>query len=262
MNTLYKWIGDFVHPPKEARLELGRRAVLTAGLAGLGAKLLFGIAPQASKRSFNPALIRPPGALPEDEFLARCIRCGECMKVCPTNAIHPASFEGGVEGVWTPVLNMSIGYCDYECNLCSQVCPTHAIRQIEVPEKQKIKIGLAYIDKNRCLPWAYAKTCIVCEEHCPTPKKAIWFEEVEVRNIQGEKLTVKQPRVDPDLCIGCGICETKCPVKAQAAVRVTSVGETRNPENQMLLSENGNKALSLGERVSRYRRFHQPERDG
>jgi ferredoxin len=131
---------------------------------------------------------------------------------------------------------MSLGYCDYECNLCSQVCPTHAIRQIEVPEKQKIKIGLAYIDRNRCLPWAYAKTCIVCEEHCPTPKKAIWFEEVEVRNIQGEKLTVKQPRVDPELCIGCGICETKCPVKAPAAVRVMSAGETRNPENQILLS--------------------------
>ena len=236
MNRLSKWIGDFVHPPKEARLDLGRRAVLGAGLAGLGAKLLFGISTQASKRSFNPALIRPPGALAEDEFLARCIRCGECMKVCPTNAIHPASLEGGVEGIWTPLLNTSIGYCDYECNLCSQVCPTHAIRQIDVPEKQKIKIGLAYIDRNRCLPWAYSKTCIVCEEHCPTPKKAIWFEEVEVRNLQGEKLTVKQPRVDPELCIGCGICEAKCPVKAPAAVRVTSVGETRNPENQILLS--------------------------
>jgi MauM/NapG family ferredoxin protein len=239
-----KWIGDFLHPPKEARLDLGRRGVMAAGLAGVGAKLLFAIAPQASKRYFNPALIRPPGALPEDEFLARCIRCGECMKVCPTNAVHPASLEGGVESAWTPLLNMSLGYCDYECNLCSQVCPTHAIRQIEVPEKQKIKIGLAYIDRNRCLPWAYAKTCIVCEEHCPTPKKAIWFEEVEVRNIQGEKLMVKQPRVDPELCIGCGICETKCPVKAPAAVRVTSVGETRNPENQILLSPGGSLGLS------------------
>jgi ferredoxin len=234
-STPLPWLKEFVHPPREQRLDLGRRALLGAGLAGLGTKLLFRIGPAASKRYFNPALIRPPGALEEDEFLARCIRCGECMKVCPTNAIHPAASEGGAEGLWTPVLKMSLGYCDYECNLCSQVCPTHAIRQIEVPEKQKIKIGLAYIDRNRCLPWAYSKTCIVCEEHCPTPKKAIWFEEVEVRNIQGEKLTVKQPRVDPDLCIGCGICETKCPVKAPAAVRVSSVGETRNPENQVLL---------------------------
>jgi len=95
MNRLSKWIGDFIRPPKEARLDLGRRAVLGAGLAGVGAKLLFGVAPEASKRTFNPALIRPPGALAEDEFLARCIRCGECMKVCPTNAIHPASLESG-----------------------------------------------------------------------------------------------------------------------------------------------------------------------
>jgi MauM/NapG family ferredoxin protein len=236
MNRFSNWIRDFICPPKEARLDLGRRAVLGAGLAGVGAKLLFGVAPEASKRTFNPALIRPPGALAEDEFLARCIRCGECMKVCPTNAIHPASLESGFEGLWTPRMLTSLGYCDYECNLCSQVCPTHAIRQIEVAEKQKIKIGLAYIDRSRCLPWAYSKTCIVCEEHCPTPKKAIWFEEVEVRNIQGEKLTVKQPRVDPELCIGCGICEVKCPEKAPAAVRVTSVGESRNPENQFLLS--------------------------
>jgi ferredoxin len=236
MNPLSKWIVEFVKPPKEARLDLGRRAVLGAGLAGLGSKLLFNVRLEGSRKIFNPALIRPPGSLAEDEFLARCIRCGECMKVCPTAAIQPTSLEGGIEGVWTPVLNMSIGYCDYECNLCSQVCPTHAIRQIDVPEKQKIKIGLAHFDRDRCLPWAYSRTCIVCEEHCPTPKKAIWFEEAQVHNLAGETLTVKQPRVDPDLCTGCGICEAKCPVRGPAAVRVSSVGETRNPGNQFLLS--------------------------
>jgi ferredoxin len=235
MNRLCKWIVDYVKPPEETKLNLGRRAVIGAGLVGLGTKMLFSVNLRGSKRSFHPALIRPPGSLEEEEFLARCIRCGDCMKVCPTAAIQPASLEAGLEGSWTPVLNMSLGYCDYECNLCSQVCPTHAIRQIDVAEKQKIKIGLAYIDRNRCLPWAYARTCLVCEEHCPTPKKAIWFEEVEVRNLAGEKLTVKQPHVDPDLCIGCGICVAKCPVRAPAAVHVTSVGETRNPGNQYLL---------------------------
>jgi MauM/NapG family ferredoxin protein len=237
LKPLSRWVADFARPPKESRLDLGRRSVLVAGLSGLGGSLLFAIHPQASKRTFNPALIRPPGSLPESEFLAKCIRCGECMKVCPTNAIQPAALEGGLEGAWTPVLKMTVGYCEYECNLCSQVCPTHAIQKISVEEKQKIKIGLAYFDKNRCLPWAYSRPCIVCEEHCPTPKKAIWFEEVEVLNLQGEKVSVKQPHVEPDLCTGCGICEAKCPVRGQAAVRVTSVGETRNPENQMLLSE-------------------------
>lgn len=237
LKPLSRWIADFARPPKESRLDLSRRSLLAAGLSGLGGGLLFAIHPQASKQTFNPELIRPPGALPEDEFLAKCIRCGECMKVCPTNAIQPAALEGGFAGAWTPVMKMTVGYCEYECNLCSQVCPTRAIQKISVEEKQKIKIGLAYIDRNRCLPWSYSRTCIVCEEHCPTPKKAIWFEEVAVLNLQGEKVTVKQPHVDPDLCIGCGICEAKCPVRGQAAIRVTSVGETRNPENQMLLSD-------------------------
>lgn len=236
MNPLFKWIVSFAKPAEEDRLDLSRRAVILSGLAGLGTELLLCVNLPASKSVFNPALIRPPGALAEDEFVERCIRCGECMKVCPTSAVQPASLEAGLEGVWTPVLNMSLGYCDYECNLCSQVCPTHAIRQIEVPEKQKIKIGVAFIDRNRCLPWSYSRNCIVCEEHCPTPKKAIWLEEVRVRNPAGEEIIVKQPHIDPELCIGCGICEAKCPVRAPAAVHVTSAGETRNPGNQFLLS--------------------------
>jgi ferredoxin len=130
---------------------------------------------------------------------------------------------------------MDVGYCEYECTLCSQVCPTQALRLVGVAEKQKIKIGLAYFDRNQCLPWAYSRSCIVCEEHCPTPKKAIWFEEADVTNVRGERVRVKQPRIDPDLCIGCGICQNKCPIKAGGAVRVFSAGETRNPENQILL---------------------------
>lgn len=235
MNLL-RWIADFIYPPKEAKLDLGRRSLVAAGLTGIGTGLLFRNHPLAKARSFNPWLIRPPGAIRETDFLATCIRCGECMKVCPTNAIHPAALEAGLEGCWTPVMQMSLGYCEYECTLCSQVCPSHAIREVTVEEKQKLKIGLAYVDKDRCLPYAYAQSCIVCEEHCPTPKKAIWLEQVEVVNIRGERKVVKQPRVDPDLCIGCGICETKCPVRAEAAIRVTSVGETRNPENHVLLS--------------------------
>jgi MauM/NapG family ferredoxin protein len=232
-------MADFFRPPKEARLDLKRRSLLAAGVTGMGAGLMFRVHPQADDRSFNPWLIRPPGALPEMDFLATCIRCGECMKVCPTNAIHPAGLEAGLEGAWTPVMRMKLGYCEYECTLCMQVCPTQALAEVPVEEKQKIKLGLAYFDKNRCLPYAYAQSCIVCEEHCPTPEKAIWFEEVEVVKHSGERLTVKQPHVDADLCIGCGICEVRCPVKAQAAIRVTSVGETRNPANHMLLPEAG-----------------------
>jgi ferredoxin len=99
----------------------------------------------------------------------------------------------------------------------------------------RVKIGIAMIDKGRCLPYAHATPCIVCEEVCPTPKKAIWFEQATVLDRQGKKIEVKQPRVDLDLCIGCGICETKCPVRGRPAIYVMSVGESRSRENQLLL---------------------------
>ena len=236
MKALARWLKGFARAPLHERPDISRRSVLAAGLAGASASLLAGVEPQGGRRSYNPALVRPPGSLPETEFLQKCIRCGECMKACPTNAIQPTALQAGADGLWTPFLDMDIGYCEYECTLCGQACPTGAIRDQPVEEKQRTKIGLAYFDRNRCLPYASARSCIVCEEHCPTPKKAIWFEEVAVTGPDGQAHPFKQPRVDPELCIGCGICQNKCPMSDEAAVLVTSVGETRHPDNQILLA--------------------------
>jgi len=101
-------------------------------------------------------------------------------------------------------------------------------------------IGLAMIEKGRCLPWAHATPCIMCEEVCPTPKKAIWFEKAKVRDRKGKVMELQQPRVDLELCIGCGICEAKCPVLGRPAIYVSNVGESRSKENQLLLSERKN----------------------
>lgn len=234
-TTFFLWIKHFFRPPKQAGLDLKRRSVIFAAAAGIGGALLVRTSALGEAKTFSPGLIRPPGSLGEDDFLSKCIRCNECMKVCPTNAIQPALMEGGLEGLWTPVLKMRLGYCEYECSLCAQVCPTHAIQLLPLEDKQRVKIGMAFFDRNRCLPYASARTCIVCEEHCPTPKKAIWFQEVEVMTPEGRFITVKQPRVNPELCTGCGVCENKCPITDQRGVCVTSVGETRNPKNQALL---------------------------
>ncbi len=157
------------------------------------------------------------------------------MKVCLTNGLQPTLLEAGIEGIWSPILVPRIGYCQYYCTLCGQVCPSGAIRPLSQPEKEKTKIGLAFIDKGRCLPYAQGIPCIVCEEHCPTPKKAIWFEEGVVTRRDGKRARVKQPQVDLDLCVGCAICEFKCPVVDQPAIYVTSIGESRSDRNQLTL---------------------------
>ncbi len=201
--------------------------------------------------NYEPRLIRPPGAVQEREFLARCIRCGECMKVCPNNALHPALLEAGIEGIWTPILIPRIGYCEHSCTLCGQVCPTGAIRRLTEKEKTgvgqpPVRIGTAFYDYGRCLPWAMQTPCIVCEEFCPTSPKAIWTEQVEVPLRDSKPspdgaapamktVKLQRPHVDPSLCIGCGACEKVCPVQDRPAIYVTSVGESRSPTNVILL---------------------------
>ncbi len=220
-------------PEKISQVDLSRRKLILTTLVAFVTVPFFRIS-QSAKRAHDK-LIRPPGALPEKQFLQKCIKCGECMKACPTNALQPALTEAGPEGIWTPVLVPKIGYCEYYCSLCSQVCPTGAIKELTIDEKIKVRIGTAWINKNRCLPYALGKPCIVCEEHCPTSPKAIKFVEVETKIADGSVKTQKAPVMDLSLCIGCGICETKCPVVDDPAIYVTSVGEQRSEQNQLLL---------------------------
>jgi len=226
------------------RVDITRRKVLISLAGGIALYPLFRSG-DAFKVNADSRLIRPPGSAPEKDFLAKCIRCGQCMRVCPNNALHPTLMESGLEGVWTPILIPRIGYCEPTCTLCTQVCPTGAI--LELTGKQKVgdqqnrpvRIGTAFIDRGRCLPWGMGKTCIVCEEWCPTSPKAVYLQVESIADRGGNSLSVKRPYIDPDLCTGCGACEYACPVVDRAAVYVTSVGETRSPDNQILLQRRG-----------------------
>jgi polyferredoxin len=229
--------------------DLGRRRTIT-GLAAGAAIVPLMRANTGLGKSRNERLLRPPGSLDETDFLSRCIRCGECMKVCPNIALHPTLDQAGLEGLWTPTLVPRIGYCEPSCVLCSEVCPTGAIWQITPKEKgwvvgvssgagqqsQPIRLGTAFYDRGRCLPWAMATDCIVCEEWCPVSPKAIYVQEAQVIDSAGNTKTLKQPRVDPSRCVGCGACEYACPLQEHPAVYVTSIGESRSPSSQILLN--------------------------
>jgi polyferredoxin/formate hydrogenlyase subunit 6/NADH:ubiquinone oxidoreductase subunit I len=193
--------------------------------------------------NWNNKLIRPPGAVSEEEFLRKCVKCGQCMRICPTNVIQPAGIENGIESLWTPILNNRIGSsgCQYNCVACGQVCPTAAIRPITLDEKlgigefeqnPPVKMGTAFVDRNRCLPWSMGKPCIVCEENCPVSPKAIYTEtvletirdggELKIRDIHENKISFIGHKFEPDqLATG----DYYCIVGKSSSLRILSNGE-------------------------------------
>jgi polyferredoxin len=217
------------------------------------------------------SVIRPPGALTEEEFLKRCIKCSQCMRVCPTNVIQPGGIEGGLENLWTPVLNNRIGSsgCQLNCVACGQVCPTSAIRPIALSEKHgvdqfaeagPIRIGTAFFDRNRCLPWAMDKPCIVCEENCPLSPKAIYTQEcfntvrdgiLTVKKVTDNNIEVEQAIVSGKFATG----DYYCAVHGDDRRKIAA-----NTENSIELSpdEQFENILTAGSKIEVQVRLQQP----
>jgi len=215
----FRWSRD-----KTGNVPVMERRVLVGGLlSGFFVSKVFSFQPPGRQER----LLRPPGVNKEDDFLKKCVRCGECMKVCLRSALYPDLSRGGIYGLFMPVLIPRLGYCEYNCHLCGQVCPTGAIPNLSLEQKKKSVIGLAAIDKNHCLPYAKKTNCIVCEEHCPVPGKAIHFENVLDVDYNGKKVTLKRPYIVDELCNGCGICENKCPLEGKSAIEVFSTRKKR-----------------------------------
>jgi len=208
------------HLPQQPVALTRRRAL---GSAALGLGWLATTKVSGTPKYFSDRCIRPPGALPEEEFLQACTRCGECMRVCPTNALQPALAEAGLEGWMTPVLVAKIGPCVEHCTLCGEVCPTDALRRFTVEQKREdIKLGLAVVDQDTCIAINGGRDCIVCQEVCSY--SAVAFKDVWDEILGRNK---RVPVVDEQKCTGCGICETECPVRPEHAIFVRALQENR-----------------------------------
>ena len=180
-----------------AGIRLSRRQVI-GGVAAGGMGLALAPLTQLTARR---GVIRPPGALPEEQFIRTCIVCQECVRVCPTGGLRPTFLESGLAGIGTPQLIPRQGGCalNPSCpDLCAQVCPVGAIRPIQ---PDQIKLGLARVDRSLCLAWDQGVKCIVCVEACL----------VDAAQFFSGRVTV-----DPTKCTGCGRCESGCPVAGSA----------------------------------------------
>jgi polyferredoxin/ferredoxin len=186
-----------------------RRFLIQAGAlaAGFAAGGVLGSVSRATRRT---NLLRPPGVTDEAVFLQRCIRCLHCEQSCPTQIIRATGIEAGAASLFTPSLDFARQGCDYRCQVCQQVCPNAAIPLQRLEQKQRAVIGLASIDETTCVVFKDGTQCLVCEEMCPIPEKAILFEEKPVR-AAAKAASLRYPSVVRSRCIGCGICQANCP---------------------------------------------------
>jgi ferredoxin-type protein NapF len=205
-----------------AALDFSRREFLYSMTGGLTFAFLADRTPFTPLQSKHQ-LIRPPGALPESEFLRTCIRCGECMKSCLTNTLQPCFWESGLPGLWTPKMELRFAPCEQDCNVCGKVCPTQAIRSLSLEEKTHAKVGTAILRKELCLVWAQDKLCLICDEICP-------YNAIVFRTIEG----YRRPVVIASRCNGCGFCEQRCPIQGESAIVVVPNGEIRLKEGSYI----------------------------
>ncbi len=203
-----------------------RELILSLGSALILAPLLR----SSRHQKIESRLIRPPGSISELEFLNRCLHCGRCMKVCPTNGLQPCIFEAGFQGLWTPRLVPRVGACEKNCNMCGKVCPTSAIRNLSLEEKSFVKIGTAVIDRSRCIAWEQNKDCLICDEACQY--NAITLVKETIYGV-----TLGRPVVDEKICTGCGMCENRCPIEGPSAIQVYSIGEERKRTGSYITEE-------------------------
>ncbi len=194
----------------------------SVGLSALGGLVWTGYIEEAKA---SPLILRPPGALYENDFMRLCIKCGQCVEACPYDTLRLA-VPGENKPLGTPFFIPR----EIPCHMCTDipcvpVCPTGALNEdsvskIEEGKKElditKARMGLAVVDTESCIAF-WGIQCDACYRACPVMDSAITLEYR--RNTRTGKHAYLIPIVSSLTCTGCGLCERAC-VTEKAAIRV------------------------------------------
>jgi len=178
--------------------------MLSAGLTGLA------ISPKAASAEIlrSPVTtnrLRPPGAVPEEIFPAKCVRCGRCVEVCSYHSIKMLDIRSGLHA-GTPLVEVEKIPC-YLCMKCVDVCPTGSLQRVR---QEDSRMGLAVINKFTCYAWEGTILCRTCYDKCPYAEKAIRLAEL-------------RPVIDETHCTGCGLCTHACPVTSKDGKKAVNI---------------------------------------
>ena len=154
--------------------------------------------------------LSPPGSISAEHFNQHCTACHLCVSKCPSHVLKPSLLEYGVGGILQPVMNFENGFCNYDCTLCSEICPNKAILPLTKEEKHLTQVGHVVFIEENCIVHTDNTNCGACAEHCPT--QAVTMVPYRVG------LTI--PKINPDICVGCGGCEYVCPVRPFRAIHI------------------------------------------
>lgn len=154
--------------------------------------------------------ICPPGAKSHIHLKKNCTGCQLCVAACPSRVLQPAFLEYGLSGMLLPLMRFEKGFCNFDCTLCTEVCPSGAIEPLTLKEKHLVQVGIVHFVKDLCIVFTEETNCGACSEHCPT--QAVTMVPYS------ESLTI--PEIHPEICVGCGGCESICPVRPDRAIFV------------------------------------------
>ncbi|MDR0661665.1 MAG: 4Fe-4S binding protein [Prevotellaceae bacterium] len=170
-------------------------------------KVISGISTVSYKKR-NP--VSPPGSISFEHFKSKCTACHACVSRCPSQVLKPSFLQYGLDGLMMPRMDYFASFCNFECTICTEVCPTGALQPLTVEQKKVLQIGKVVFVKENCVVYTQDMDCGACSEHCPT--KAV--------DMVPYKGTLTIPKINTDICIGCGGCEFICPARPMRAIYI------------------------------------------